>query len=982
MSRPGSSAAAAADASAGGRGVARSGAHHSRVASGGSSSSFRSSSSSRRRSSINTIEASVTRLLVATKQLLESLTQWARGEVSEQYVSDVYVRLGNEFNISCRAFYRLGIDVGDLGDVPTDLRVILEQALSEDQSQQSLDRFLPAIRNIIVNLLHGLKEKQARLRKIIASQSELPALATAGPAPAQENSPIRRNATVSSPTRQARPLPPRSSSFNASPTRGRPDEPVPPPHQPADLPAPVPPQHASLPPPASPQRAASMLKRNPSVTLSRAGSRKDPLTALQHGEALERRASRRLSAYQSARSSLGRPFGMGSITPSSSTVAPPGTSLASMAPAGSPKSRPKADVILEDQSAETDDDRSYDSSDYTPNELATTAETISPDTTAASEAPVTAAGLAADLAADSAAGSAAGSAASSPASSPGAAVKRAATVRAPPGHPAPLTLFLQLGRHVKKVEAAPPLSLPALRLLFIEKFAYSPGPESFPEIYVADARTGVRYELDEANLDDVRPDSIVSLDIEVLDEVKKHFDDGLAALTANVAALHDVVAQQSETVAKVAAAQAQASARLDELVANIETAVAKSAEMVVERSAAASPLSPTASAASSASVSPKTGSPAPPRPKASQYLAEIAKLRTDLAVLRQMHTSFVKDIDTSFGEIKATSASLGRQPAAKAPPRVGGDEHIAACHERLAADSDSLLNRVDDLQDVVEALRKDVATRGVRPLPKDLQSISKELAVARTELHRMEDYLKVEKPVCKKIWEQQLDDVCEEQQFFKLQEDLVADLRDDLEKTLETFSLVEQFTAQQMKAPPRGGNGPVGGFGHAQDTAAGKDAVLREVKALQPNHEQRVEAIERAEKLRKIANDSRKVDDFERELGEFVGEGRLKKSGGIEEIERQRKQRQQEAWREQFGVIGEADEDSDDDDSADDSDSDGLDDDSDDLGDDSDAEPAPEAETRGRGGGAGGAGGGADRGRDRGGRRGGERGQQSGVGCG
>lgn len=58
-----------------------------------------------------TIESTVTRLLVATKQLLESLTQWARREASEQDVSDIYVTLGNEFNIACRAFLSSNVEV-------------------------------------------------------------------------------------------------------------------------------------------------------------------------------------------------------------------------------------------------------------------------------------------------------------------------------------------------------------------------------------------------------------------------------------------------------------------------------------------------------------------------------------------------------------------------------------------------------------------------------------------------------------------------------------------------------------------------------------------------------------------------------------------------------------------------------------------------------------------------------------------------------
>jgi hypothetical protein len=60
---------------------------------------------------MSTIESTVTKLLVATKQLLESLTRWARGEASEQDVSDIYVNLGNEFNVACRAFLSAGIEV-------------------------------------------------------------------------------------------------------------------------------------------------------------------------------------------------------------------------------------------------------------------------------------------------------------------------------------------------------------------------------------------------------------------------------------------------------------------------------------------------------------------------------------------------------------------------------------------------------------------------------------------------------------------------------------------------------------------------------------------------------------------------------------------------------------------------------------------------------------------------------------------------------
>lgn len=57
------------------------------------------------------VESAVTRLLVSIKQLLESLTKWSTMKIDENDVSDVYVRLGNDFNAAVAAFTAFGIDM-------------------------------------------------------------------------------------------------------------------------------------------------------------------------------------------------------------------------------------------------------------------------------------------------------------------------------------------------------------------------------------------------------------------------------------------------------------------------------------------------------------------------------------------------------------------------------------------------------------------------------------------------------------------------------------------------------------------------------------------------------------------------------------------------------------------------------------------------------------------------------------------------------
>jgi len=156
----------------------------------------------------------------------------------------------------------------------------------------------------------------------------------------------------------------------------------------------------------------------------------------------------------------------------------------------------------------------------------------------------------------------------------------------------------------------------------------------------------------------------------------------------------------------------------------------------------------------------------------------------------------------------------------------------------------------------------------------------------------MNDYIKREKPLFRRVWERELEVVCEEQEFFNMQENLIADLEDDLEKAVQTFTLVEQCSDQQVKAANSVRSSSRGfpqlvPVDEQLDPVDAKDSVLNEVRALQPNHESRLEAIERAEKLRQKELDGR-VPEFQRELGQFVEEGKLKKSGGVEEAERLR----------------------------------------------------------------------------------------------
>lgn len=303
---------------------------------------------------------------------------------------------------------------------------------------------------------------------------------------------------------------------------------------------------------------------------------------------------------------------------------------------------------------------------------------------------------------------------------------------------------------------------------------------------------------------------------------------------------------------------------------------------------------------------------------------EIQSLRRDLAVLRQTYSNFQSDIQGSMTALRNKANNVKVAAAKMAVPDVEGDTghaYVKQGRKKLNTDSDHLVNKVDDLQDLIEDLRKDVVQRGVRPRPRQLETVAKDIALLTKELKKMDDYMKREKPIWTKIWEKELEDVCQGRDELRLMEDLMVDLQDDMEKAADTFALVEQATKEQLKDAGPGGAVSPGmpllkpfgrglsnlGSNAGVDPGEAKEGVLGEVRALQPNHENRLEAIERAEKLRQKELEARRGNPLTKEITNFVEEGKLKKSGGVEEVERARKAKddriRREVWERQNGIL-------------------------------------------------------------------------------
>lgn len=513
--------------------------------------------------------------------------------------------------------------------MPRDLREILERALAEEPSQDTLNLYLPDIRAIIFNLLSGLKNKQISYKRLLADRQQPDAFPTPTPVPSRPpramsgsteghgsmgGSPASSSTHLPSGPRPppsatalaernqgrmsgARPAPPDafrptrtrsgestrrddgsiSSHSQSSPVDTR-RAPTPLAQPPSIVPPPAPTAGPSRPPARHPDRVSrdsfgnvtsrfsadseastssaavtavpdkpdsgarlqapkhSPSKRSPSpppplaspieqppvpilnlnsmptdIPIARTPSPqpnnngndqavRQSLALLQRSDALERRASKRFSSYTFNK------MLPGSASPST-RKSQNGTSP--QRPSRRSDRLPPMPSVMEDGTIRATPPDSSMAEMATPSLYVPTAPS-SPIANSRGPEEVLAVPTAAPIAGTPAAPTGLGM---------GVNISETSGIVAPESNtsivstvPTSLTAFLQLGRQVKKATIELPLTMSALRLLFMERFEYDPGMEDFPDVYIRDNRTGVQYELED--MDDLKDGCVLTLDIE------------------------------------------------------------------------------------------------------------------------------------------------------------------------------------------------------------------------------------------------------------------------------------------------------------------------------------------------------------------------------------------------------------------------------------------------------------------------------------
>ncbi|TFK89181.1 AIP3-domain-containing protein [Polyporus arcularius HHB13444] len=947
------------------------------------------------------VESAVTRLLVSIKVLLESLTQWSRQLVDEKYVSDVYVRLGNDFNAAVAAFSAFAIDMSELSSVPEDLRVILESCLSEEATPENLEIFLPEVRKIITSLLQGLRGKQSIYRRIVSDHKRtdggsdrdsrssridrpredgIARQPSRGPTPSNDIPPrsktpsSRRKPSVSEnipilpapngssdafvggfappgavpdldatkPSRSSTPIQPRpslgqSNSFpapraystsSADPSFPRdprshpngfatppPDQPLPPP--PSSQPpvpshvkrfslvdGPVPPPPAVVVNDGSATSASTEDPGTPSsppvenVPLEQAPPAvQNSLAALKKAEALERRASKRFSTYNISKMTGGtmrdRSGGgggnrrsllaaNGALTPGDLAALAEDNDTASPRKKGTRSQRTRGpSPIHEGEEPPPVPPLPSKSPSPQPGAVPTEAPEKPPEH-----------------------------------SSPEVRVSAAESESASePGKLFPV--FLQVGREVKKVVIEPGLSLSSLRMLFVDKFAYSPGQDNFPAVYIRDPSSGVQYELED--VDEVKEKVLLSLNIEPLDQIKQHIDSQISSLQQDIKDLRTAVVSNRRTsmiLTHPLAESTPVAPRPSEQ--RFRDAARRISRLIPDQQG-----TPTHSRSQSPTPTPPeplqpqmTGTTLQPQMTGASMVSEyttrvvsdlktqfdeVQNLRRDLGIMRQLYTEFMKQTKESLGTLRAQTQTVRQLSTAQ----VGGARaYIDTGKTKLDTRSSNVLTRMEELQDTVENIKDDVLKRNVSPKSFLLKQVKGDIDAVAAELESLKDHIQTVKPMWKKTWEEELQNIVEEQQFLQHQEEFLEDLFEDHKAVIEVFGHVEKVISLRGSASSKR-RAPTFKPPPPEEAAGGLSTVMMEIRSAAVDQERRLKAIAANEKNREKELASRS-DEFQNELSGFVAGKKLRMTGGAEEAERVRQRKNELTLKAMFNASGSA----------------------------------------------------------------------------
>lgn len=468
-------------------------------------------------------------------------------------------------------------------------------------------------------------------------------------------------------------------------------------------------------------------------------------------------------------------------------------------------------------------------------------------------------------------------------------------------------IYLKLANRIKKVDVKLPLTIQQLQILFLQKFSYSPSDEkndSFPPIYIQDSGSSISYELEDMN--DVKPGVVLTL-LNTTDNEKlmKNMELQIDTLKSSMSKMEETLMENlkqisSSIIDSVQSAQTAQTAEVAKVAAAAAATAAAAAKPSSNNSDESKATSSSKAVTTEKETSKATANTHNSNLDAAALKKEVEEIRHELVKARQHSSDIKKNANEKIADALKLISQF--QSLSTSSNSIISNPYMENCKKQVSEECEELVTRIDDLQDIIEALKLDISKRGSKPNKQQITYVSKEMTLTKDSLEKLSNYMSSERKNWNQRWQAELTAVLEEQEFFKEQETIVQLLSEDIKSADETYGLIVKCCEELEKNPtllnPRSLQLPLPEPGVSVTSL--REALMSEVAALNPDHESRVEAIAKAERVREKEKLVNNINQFEAELGDFVDGERLKKSGGIEEIERIRKQKDEQNLKGQF----------------------------------------------------------------------------------
>lgn len=264
---------------------------------------------------------------------------------------------------------------------------------------------------------------------------------------------------------------------------------------------------------------------------------------------------------------------------------------------------------------------------------------------------------------------------------------------------------------------------------------------------------------------------------------------------------------------------------------------------------------------------------------------ELQALRRDLAVMRQVHVDFLGETKEAFTKLRLENNNMREMVKTK----MGGSRALLDNSKtKLEALCAETIQAVEEVSDTVDAAREDAFKRFVTPSRPQMAKIRADLKRAHELIDSFAAEVASIEPTWRATWHFELSRVMDEQRLLPHQTKLTVDLKSDIEDAEEMFKNVSDFVDQRTINK---GLRPAYRPPTPDESGGGVKNLLMEIRTKDVDPNQRLRAIEAQQKAREKEK-ANQTDEFQDELAGFVQGRKLKKTGGTEEVDRQRQRKQ------------------------------------------------------------------------------------------